>query len=443
MTRTSIVAALLSFQASALIAAPASAESELIWAEPIEVATGGGYKGPWRMNRSRFEYVDDPTVAINDRGIIGVAFADLSRQDIFFQAYDPEGGELMEAPVNVSKNSSIFSWLPRIAISNSDPMRVFVLWQEIVFSGGSHGGEIFFARSADGGRSFTAPVNLSNSEPGDGKGRLSQRYWDNGSLDLALGRDGALYAAWTEYEGTLWFRRSDDGGRSFSAPVQLVKGGIKAPARGPALAAGPEDNVYIAWAVGEDPAADIQVARSADRGRSFSQPVAVGRTKGHADAPKIAVDAEGTVHLVFAESPDGPWQSYHVLYARSTDGGATFDKPRLISESDSDRYASLNFPALSLGPGKRAYVMFELFPKQGHRPRGLGLTLTEDGGKSFEPYSEVPGSAGPENGFNGSQQGLLMRKLAVNSAGAIAVVNSTFVPGQSSHVWLIRGRHAP
>jgi hypothetical protein len=41
---------------------------------------------------------------------------------------------------------------------------------------------------------------------------------------------------------------------------------------------------------------------------------------------------------------------------------------------------------------------------------------------------------------SGSLQGLLMRKLAVDRAGAIAIVNSTFWPNQRSEVWLLRGR---
>ena len=54
----------------------------------------------------------------------------------------------------------------------------------------------------------------------------------------------------------------------------------------------------------------------------------------------------------------------------------------------------------------------------------------------------VPGTADPTLGFNGSQQGLLMRKLAVNGAGAVAVVNSTFKRNEASHVWLFRGQAA-
>lgn len=421
------------------IASAPAAHAELSWAEPVEVAAGGGRKGPWRMNASEFDFVDDPTVAINQGGVIGVTFADLTRHDIFFQAYGPDGGRRLDSPTNISRSPAIYSWLPRMAVSDGDPMEIYVLWQEIVFSGGSHGGEIFFARSSDGGKTFTEPVNLSNSLSGDGKGRLTQRYWDNGSLDLVLGPNGTLYAAWTEYEGTLWLRRSADGGRNFSMPLRIHPGDGGRPARGPALATAPEDTVYIAWAIGEDPAADIHLARSADGGRSFSQPGIVHESRGHSDAPGIAVDGKGIVHLVYAESPEGRFMRYHIRYTRSTDNGRSFANPTVISDPESAAAGSANFPALELSGDNRLYVLFELFPERGHRSRGLGLASSDDGGRTFTPATTVPGSLDPEDGINGSQQGLLMRKLAVNDEGAIAVVNSTFISGKSSHVRLIRG----
>jgi hypothetical protein len=52
----------------------------------------------------------------------------------------------------------------------------------------------------------------------------------------------------------------------------------------------------------------------------------------------------------------------------------------------------------------------------------------------------VPGTDDPAHGFNGSQQGLLMEKLAGNRAGALAVVNSTFKQGEASRIWLYRGQ---
>ena len=53
----------------------------------------------------------------------------------------------------------------------------------------------------------------------------------------------------------------------------------------------------------------------------------------------------------------------------------------------------------------------------------------------------VPGSADPALGDNGSRQGLLMSKLAVNAAGKIAIVNSTLKSGERSHIWLFRSHH--
>lgn len=431
--------------AAALITAPAAGQADppkLKWGERIEVATGGGLRGPWRMNESDFQFVDDPTVTISDKGHVGIAWVDQARKDVFFQIFEPGGKPRFREPVNVSRSPRIFSWLPRMVIASDDASVVHVIWQEIVFSGGSHGGEIFFARSTDGGRTFSDPVNLSNSTAGDGKGRLTPDIWHNGSLDFVMGAEGNLYAAWTEYEGALWFSRSTDGGARFSAPAHIAGGGVAAPARGPSLAVDAKGAVYLAWTVGEDRAADIQFSRSTDRGRSFSKPRPVFRSEGHADAPKIAVDGNGTVHLVYAESRGGPFGRYQIRYTRSNDGGGTFEKPREISVAHAGQFASVNFPALSVDGKGNLYLIWELFAPRISFPRGLGFTFSSDGGRTFASPSVVPGSADPALGFNGSQQGLLMRKLAVNAAGAMAIVNSTFLMNERSQVWLIRGEVA-
>jgi hypothetical protein len=420
------------------VAAPGS--PTVVWQEKIVVATGGGYRGPWRMNDSDFRYVDDPSVAITEDGLVGVVWVDQARKDIFFQVFGPDGRPRLTRPVNVSQSPQVFSWLPRLAMAPGAAGEIYVLWQEIVFSGGSHGGETFFARSTDGGRSFGAPVNLSNTPAGDGKGRLTRQYWHNGSLDLVLGPDGSLYAAWTEFEGALWVSRSTDRGARFSPPVQVAGRGLGAPARGPSLAVDAAGVVYLAWAVGEDRAADIHLAISTDQGRSFSRPRPVFATDGHADAPKIAVDRDGTLHLVYAISPAGPFQRYQIHYRRSTDRGRTFEPPRRISGPPTEHQASAHFPTLALDAGGRVYVMWEMFVGRFPHPRGLGFTTSLDGGRSFARASVIPGSIDPGGGVNGSLQGLLMRKLAVSRVGTIAIVNSTFWPGQRSEVWLLRGQ---
>jgi hypothetical protein len=391
--------------------AGALALTALLWHGSIDIAVGRGERGPWQMNESRYAYVDDPTVSIDRRGDVALAWVDQERKDVFFQKRSREGKPLGE-PVNVSRSPQVLSWLPRVA-SNGEGT-IFILWQEIIFAGGSHGGDILFARSTDGGRSFSAPENLSSSIAGDGKGRIDKDVWHNGSLDLVVDADGVIHTAWTEYEGVLWYRRSADGGKTFAPKTRVPD--VK-PARAPSLAVH-GGTVYLAWTVGDDPAADIRVSRA------FGAPVIVGKSKGYSDAPKLAVDARGSVHLVYSDEG-------RILYSRSKDGARSFERPRDISGRGG------GFPALEVDVKGNVYVLWERFAEHPFLARGLGIALSTDGGATFKSGT-VPGSAG--DGWNGSLQGLLMRKLALGPDGMIAIVNSSFRENARSRVWLMRGQ---
>jgi hypothetical protein len=411
------------------------------WGGSIDIAKGRGERGPWQQNQSRFDYVDDPAVAIGEQGDIAVVWVDQARKAVLFQRYSADGKKLLERPFDVSRQPETFSWLPRLAIGPDTPEKIFVLWQEIIFSGGSHGGDILFARSDDGGRSFETPINLSQSVGGDGKGRINKEIWHNGSLDLVAGPDGTVYAAWTEYDGPLWFSRSLDGGKRFSRPVRVAEKVATAdPARAPSLALAPDRTLYLAWTVGDNDAADIHLAKSTDGGRTFDAPRVVGPSKAYSDAPKLAVDAAGVLHLAYAESSGGPFAGYQIRYTRSADGARTFQPPREISRPMPESFAGAAFPSLSIDGQGRLYVVWELYGDARKPPRGLALSISSDGGATFTKPGVVPGSIDADGGFNGSNQGLLMKKLAVNQAGALAIVNSSLKPGAHSRVWLTRGR---
>lgn len=407
-----------------------AAAQPLAWGGSAEVASGRAERGPWQQNDSHYDYVDDPAVAMAEDGATVVAWVQQRSKAVFLQRYAADGARLGD-PVDVSRSPQTFSWLPRVVLAPGDARKVHVLWQEIIFSGGSHGGDILFARSEDGGATFAAPLNLSRSPAGDGKGRINRDVWHNGSLDLAAGADGALYAAWTEYEGALRLAVSSDGGRSFTAPRQLA-GSPSRPARAPSLALAPDGTLYLAWTVGEDPAADIRIARSTDGGATFGEPRIVARTGGYSDAPKLAADQKGALHLAFSESPGGPFAAPHIRYARSTDGARSFAAPREVSRG------AAGFPSLASDARGHVYVVWEALPRRG-RPQGLGIAVSRDGGRSFSRPAAVPDSADPAGGGNGSYQGLLMKKLAVSPRGAVAIVNSSLKDGERSRVWLIRG----
>jgi len=136
---------------------------------------------------------------------------------------------------------------------------------------------------------------------------------------------------------------------------------------------------------------------------------------------------------VYAESSGGPFDPSRIRYTRSSDGARTFEPPREISAPGA------GFPALSVDAKGNLYVLWELFRDPRMYPRGLALAVSRDSGRSFSAPAIVPGSIDPAGGMNGSNQGFLMRKLAVNGRGAVAIVNSSLKPNERSRVWLIRG----
>ncbi len=88
---------------------------------------------------------------------------------------------------------------------------VYVAWS--VFQGRGGNNEIVFARSTDGGRTFSNPSKISDGVKG------------NQFADVAVTRDGKVFVTWRQFESrngkqqdAVVYVRSTDGGRSFTKP---------------------------------------------------------------------------------------------------------------------------------------------------------------------------------------------------------------------------------
>ena len=111
---------------------------------------------------------------------------------------------------------------------------------------------------------------------------------------------------------------------------------------------GPHDgNVYICWSrfVGNGQN-QIHFSRSTDTGATFSKKTVLSKGKGlhSGQGCDIAITSDGTVHVIWRSIDDSGSKTQNGIgYTRSTDGGVTFDKPRLIQPlvlyfpSDGDR----------------------------------------------------------------------------------------------------------
>jgi hypothetical protein len=192
-----------------------------------------------------------------------------------------------------------------------------------------------FSRSRDGGRTFSAPLEISD-ETGDARDS------DNtveGVVPVA-GPNGDVYVAWAGPKG-LYFDKSVDGGWTFARDILItaMQGGWDLPVPGlerhngmPVTAVDLSDGphkgtVYVNWIDERNGDPDVFVASSKDGGRTWSAPVRVN------DDPKgaaqmftwIAVDpVDGSLNLVFHDRRGQQGTTTGVTLARSVDGGKTF-----------------------------------------------------------------------------------------------------------------------
>ena len=200
---------------------------------------------------------------------------------------------------------------------------------------------ILFARSVDGGQTFSAPLRISTHAglPRD----------DNGGLVGfvgAVGADGTIYAIWND--GTaIAFTQSHDGGKTFTPSRSVIDvgppyfggaGGIPGVSRAmgfPQIAVGRREGkhaepLYVAWSDYRNGDVDVFLASSADRGRTWSKPLRVNTDAVHNGGDQFfqwmtADPVNGDVYVQFYDRRDDPANRQTAFtLARSTDGGKTF-----------------------------------------------------------------------------------------------------------------------
>jgi hypothetical protein len=211
---------------------------------------------------------------------------------------------------------------PRLLIGR--PGNYCVLWTGTSPTG--QGISLFLARSEDYGQSFSSPVPLDLQSGG------SHPYFN-----AALAPAGTLIVVWIAYDavcgavadtGVLQLIRSTDGGRSFSAPVQVAVD--VCPCCRPELKTDGQGNWYLAWRhVDADQGRDIVAASSHDDGVSWTAGVRVSHDGWHVEGcpysgPSLAL-LDGEVFIAW-HTVVGDQQK--LFWSRSDDGGRYFDRRR-------------------------------------------------------------------------------------------------------------------
>jgi len=206
---------------------------------------------------------------------------------------------------------------------------VYVTWTRFISGSGECGNyaaPIYFSRSIDGGRTFSAPTDI-----GGAGYRCSQ-----GSQPV-VGPGGELYVSWVTGSRAV-VTKSTDGGLTWGAPTwiamnppgQIYGGSLRTP-HFPRLAVNPIDapggnRVHVVWADRRSGTADILMSTSVDGAVTWGAPVRVNDVATNAQFfPWVAASANGKVYVSFYDQRNDPNARLLEVYAAvSADFGASF-----------------------------------------------------------------------------------------------------------------------
>jgi hypothetical protein len=258
---------------------------------------------------------------------------------------------------NFNSGSGKFNDKPMIAVDTNpnSPFRdsVYVAWDNASLNQGksSANDALLFARSTDGGKTFSSSiaVNKLTGGPSEVIG-----------ADPFVGPNGEVYVAWHDVENNrLMFNRSFDGGVTFGQEQEIAPtvvafdDGIPAMASRRALLYPACDadrssgthrgTLYCSW-MDETTTngADIFVARSTDRGTSWSAKVRVNDDPAGVRKDQfnqwLSVDpVTGSVNLSWNDARNDPNDvKTDIFFSQSTNGGVSFAANVKVTTAMSD-----------------------------------------------------------------------------------------------------------
>lgn len=144
----------------------------------------------------------------------------------------------------------------------------------------------------------------------------------------------------------------------------------------------------VGWVSAPDGGSDGRLYVSIDGLAAGSLQDTLGAIGAHGEAPpKLAYDAQGTLHALYVvgkEIPGRRFPASALRHARSVDGGRTWSMPQNVA--DAGTFGSYNFHALHAGADGVLYASW-LDGREGKS--GTWLTRSTDGGATWEPNRKV------------------------------------------------------
>jgi hypothetical protein len=236
------------------------------------------------------------------------------KRDIYFRKSTDKGCNF--GPIIDASNQNGGSVDPQIAATGNN---IYLIWEHTP----GNNGAVFFTRSIDNSVTFETVRNMGNNTGFNGFPQIA-----------ATGKN--VYLVWHDASRGILFTKSTDNGTTFDRAKNIADN--NGSDSFPQIAIS-EQNLYVAWINNaEKKYGQIFFTRSTDNGTSFERPIELGEREDHKSGmmvfnPRIATDLQNNLYVVWhagriVHQNTGNIDALisDVLYKRSRDNGASFDK---------------------------------------------------------------------------------------------------------------------
>jgi uncharacterized repeat protein (TIGR01451 family) len=261
----------------------------------------------------------------------------------------------------------------------------------ILYEGFTFNVNPFFTKSADGGQTWTSPMGLDD--------------WHGFAYHPSMVIDGAgtLHVAyfsaygWWDYPFNLVYKKSTDGGATWSSPEYLTNlphdfGTYGYGPEFPDLYAGKDGHLFILYAHisnSTSPSLTTKMLLHFD-GTSWSDPIQVSADDTSSVQGDLAVDSNGIAHLAYHERDTGTG-NYRILYRTYDPVAKTLSAPRTLTPATTNAVNS----TMGIYSGDRVVIAYDLYNESTSRYGGVYSLTSVDNFTSISRISTHPEARTP------------------------------------------------
>jgi hypothetical protein len=292
-----------------------------------------------------------------------------------------------------------------------------------------------YSRSTDGGLTFidmdavpAPPGGLNTGAPGLAVDRAGNFYISSMTFDFSGARPPGI-------ENAIGIYKSTDGGQTLQPPVYVPpinstqifadKPFITTDTSSNPATAG---NIYVSYTHfgGGSSGSSIAFSRSTDGGASFSTPILLSSPNDAAQGSEPIVGRNGEVYVVWLRQFSATVQPPAIFFAKSTDGGQSFGPARRIATlatigfglgTLTGGFRVNSYPRVDVGDDGNIYVVYAA-NMQGADGADVFLTRSTDGGTSWP----IPIKVNSQEFGGGSESLDFFPDVAVNRVGTVHVI---------------------